>query len=279
MLDASLRKRLKILGNLVFMAIAWVLFILNIVSYASVYLRRGNYRLEWSSGDAGYYFLKAEAAFNASDVPSICQSAVYSQSEARLVEQWFLRSSTDENRLFHVFFWFMMLIALLISILPALTYIINYFKSNHYKTLDRYCLASINHFARTFFSMTIFIFPSFYMKAFDFDSSPCLKIYPRLLPIDILPFVFATFVALTLYFLVYFTLHQCYAKSRFCCPSECLSYGGLCCLSFLIIGIVLFSAAIVFYVWIVSFIETPLRLAAILIIVQVPFLPLQLLID
>jgi hypothetical protein len=279
MLGASLRKRLKIAGNVVFIGIAWVLFILNIVSYASVYLRRDNYSLEASSGGMGYYIIKARADVNGSNVPVHCESAIYSQSDARLIDKWFLQFSTDENRLFHAFFWYMMITSLVVSILPPLTYVINYCKSDRYKTKDRYCLSSINHFTRTFFSMTIFIFPSFYMKTFDFDSSPCLKIYPRILSIDILPFVFATFVGLSIYFLVYFTLHQFYAKYRFCCTNECLSYGGLFCLSLLMIGIILFSAAIVFYVWIVSFIETPLRVAAILIIAQVPFLPVQLLVD
>jgi hypothetical protein len=129
------------------------------------------------------------------------------------------------------------------------------------------------------FSMTISILPSFYMKTFDFADSLCFYSYPSTLGIDILPYVFVTYIGLVMYFIVYFILHQFFDKHRFCCANECASYAAFGCLILLLIGFVLFSATIIFYVWIVSFIEKNLRLPAILLVVQVPFLFIQILID
>jgi hypothetical protein len=270
-------KRLKCFGNIIFVGIALTLFILNLIKYANDYLKRDNYVLfEESTND--FYIMKEMYSPNGSFWSLNCSSR-YSKANAEGIFQWFIKSSTKENQIFHIFYWFMIITSFIISIIPSGIYVVNYSISNHYHIKERYCLSSINLFIRTFFSTTIFILPSFYMNTFDFSSAPCLNIYPAILSIDISPFIFITFICLIIYFLMNFILTFFYEKHRFCCSVECLSYVGLCILSLLIIGIILFSAAIIAYVWIVSFIEKPLQLPAILIIVQFPFLILQLLAD
>ncbi|CAF2678768.1 unnamed protein product [Rotaria sp. Silwood2] len=269
-------KIIRLLINILFIAIALTLFILNIIKYANSYLKRDNYNIiEDINGD--FYIVKGiytnETIWN-----SNCSSK-YSKSYAENIFQWFIASKTSQNQAFHVFYWFMIIISLIISITPSSIYVGKYLKSDNYNITERYCLMSIILFIRTFFSITIFVFPSYYMYTFDFTSELCLDEYPTKFSIDILPFIFVTFICLIIYYLFYLIVSSFYDKHKFCCPMECLSYGGLCMLGLLIIGIILFSAVIIAYIFVVSFIEKPLRLAVILIIVQFPFLILQLLAD
>lgn len=272
MLTDSTRRHLKLLANLLFIAIAFALFILNIVRYARVYLSRHEYRVVERALIVPVDTTNVSAIFD-------CSASNYSSANALTIYQWFVESGTAKNRLFHVFFWWMMIFSWVVSVIPSFFYVVRYFQSNRYNVLERFYVARVNHFVRSFFSTTIFILPSFYMYTFEFDAEFCLRSYPLNLVIDILPFVLVTMIGLTLYFLMYGIIHQFYAKHRLCCAVEWIAYGGLCCLTLLMTSIILFSATIIFYIWIVSFIEQPLRLAAILLIVQMPFLPLQLLID
>jgi hypothetical protein len=266
-------KLLKCFGNILFIAIALTLFILNIITYVNVYLKRDNYEL--IEEPTGYsYIVKEENYLNESNC-----SFRYSISDANNIFQWFIKSSTNENRIFHIFYWFMIIFALIISIIPSGFYVGIYCTSNKYNITERYCLSSIILFIRTFFSITIFLLPSFYINTFDFTSKPCLHAYPPKLSIDILVFILITFICLIIYFLFNLIISVFYNKHRFCCSIECVSYVGLCILSLIITGIVLFSATIIFYIFIVSFIEKPLQLTAILVIIQFPFLIVQLLVD
>ncbi|CAF1200882.1 unnamed protein product [Rotaria sordida] len=165
----------------------------------------------------------------------------------------------------------MITISFIISIIPPSIYVGKYLISDDYNITERYCLTSIILFIRTFFSTTIFIFPSFYMYTFDFTNRICLNGYPSKFSIDILLFIFVTFICLIIYSLFDFILNSFYDKHKFCCSIECLSYCGLCILILLIIGIILFSSAIIAYVFVVLFIQKPLQLAAILIVVQFRF--------
>jgi len=270
-------KLLKCFGNILFIAIALTLFILNIITYVNVYLKRDNYEL--IEEPTGYsYIVKEENYLNESFSSPNC-SFQYSISDGNNIFQWFIKSSTNENRIFHIFYWFMIIFALIISIIPSGLHVGVYCTSNNYNITERYCLSSIILFIRTFFSITIFLLPSFYMNTFDFTSKPCLHAYPPKLSIDILVYILITFICLIIYFLFNLIISVFYNKHRFCCSIECVSYVGLCVLSLVIIGIIVFSATIIFYVFIVSFIEKPLQLTAILVIIQFPFLIVQLLVD
>jgi hypothetical protein len=278
MLVGSYRRSLKVLGNVVFIGIGLALFILNCLAYVNEYLQRADYRLIVVT-NGSFYLIKDKLIESQFDFSQACPSKGYTYTTINKINRWFILSSTNENRVFHVFFWFMMTISLIVSILPSMKYIVEYVRSNNYNIQQRYCLSTLNHLIRTFFSMTISILPSFYMKTFDFADSLCFYSYPSTLGIDILPYVFVTYIGLVMYFIVYFILHQFFDKHRFCCANECASYAAFGCLILLLIGFVLFSATIIFYVWIVSFIEKNLRLPAILLVVQVPFLFIQILID
>ncbi|CAF1584597.1 unnamed protein product [Rotaria sp. Silwood1] len=269
-------KRLRFFSNILFIGIALALFILNIIKYANSYLKRGNYNI--SQDINGSFYIVKVNYINEIITNANCSSN-YSKSDAENIFQWFIASKTSQNQVFHVFYWFMIIIALIISIIPSSVYIGKYLKSDHYHITERYCLMNIILFIRTFFSITIFVFPSYYMYTFNFNSEICLKENPTKFSIQISPFIFATFICLIIFFLFYLIISSFYDKHRFCCSIECLSYCGLCILSLLIIGTIFFSAGIIGWVFIVSFIEEPLRLAVILIIVQFPFLIVQLLAD
>ncbi|CAF4612994.1 unnamed protein product [Rotaria sp. Silwood1] len=269
-------KRLRYFSNILFIGIALSLFIINIIKYANSYLKRGNYNITQDI-NGSFYIVKA-TYINEIITNANCSSN-YSKSDAENIFQWFIASKTSQNQVFHVFYWFMIIIALIISIIPSSVYIGKYLKSDHYHITERYCLMNIILFIRTFFSITIFVFPSYYMYTFNFNSEICLKENPTKFSIQISPFIFATFICLIIFFLFYLIISSFYDKHRFCCSIECLSYCGLCILSLLIIGTIFFSAGIIGWVFIVSFIEEPLRLAVILIIVQFPFLIVQLLAD
>lgn len=272
MLTDSTRRHLKLLANLVFIAIAVALFILNIIRYVRVYVSRGEYEIFDQ-------VLIIPLGANVTTIFDDCSSKNYSPSNALTIYQWFVDSNTDKNRLFHAFFWWMMIFSLIISVVPSLFYVIRYFQSNRYNVVERFWISRSQHFVRTFFSTAIFIFPSFFMNTFDFDDKFCLKTSPLNTIVSTFPYIFVSMIGLTIYFLLYAIVHQFYAKHRFCCDSECVSYCALYCLTFLMSGIIVFSAIFIFYIWIVSFVEESLRLAAILVIVQMPFLPVQVLID
>ncbi|CAF3337757.1 unnamed protein product [Rotaria socialis] len=269
-------KLLKLAGNFLFIAIAWTLFVLNIVKYATSYFQRTSYKVIEKPN--GFFYIFKEIYENETQWESNCTSN-YSKSEADNIFRWFIASKKSENIVFHVFYWFMMVIALTISLAPSISYVFKYFKSNHYNITERYCLSSMLHFIRTFFSITVFVLPSFYMNTFNFTSEPCLTAYPTTFSIDISPFIFATFIGLIIYFIFNLIVNFFYEKRRFCCSIECLSYLGLCILGLLIVCIVVFSATIIAFVFVISFIETSLRLTVILIVVQFPFLIVQLLSD
>ncbi|CAF4516869.1 unnamed protein product, partial [Rotaria socialis] len=184
-------------GNFLFIAIAWTLFVLNIVKYATSYFQRTSYKVIEKPN--GFYIFK-EIYENETQWESNCTSN-YSKSEADNIFRWFIASKKSENIVFHVFYWFMMVIALTISLAPSISYVFKYFKSNHYNITERYCLSSMLHFIRTFFSITVFVLPSFYMNTFNFTSEPCLTAYPTTFSIDISPFIFATFIGLIIYFI------------------------------------------------------------------------------
>ncbi|CAF1305097.1 unnamed protein product [Rotaria magnacalcarata] len=269
-------KRVKLAGNFLFIAIAWTLFVLNIVKYATSYFQRTSYKVIEKSNGSFYIF--KEIYENETQWEPNCTSK-YSKSDADDIFRWFIASETSENIVFHVFYWFMMIIALTISLAPSINYVFKYVTSNHYNITERYCLSNILHFIRTFFSITVFVLPSFYMNTFNFTNEPCLTAYPTKFSIDMSPFIFATYIGLIIYFLFNLTVNFFYEKRRFCCSIECLSYIGLCILGLLIVCIVVFSATIIAFVFVISFIETSLRLTVILIVVQFPFLIVQLLSD
>lgn len=270
-------KRLKCFGNILFVAIALTLFILTIIKYANVYLKRDNYELIEDS--TGNFYIVKEGNYSNESSWSLNCSVGYSITDAKNIFHWFIKSSTHENRIFHIFYWFMIIIALIISIIPSGIYVGNYCISNHYNITERFWTSSIILFIRTFFSITIFLLPSFYMNTFDFTSELCLKTYPPKLSIDILPFILITFICVIIYFLYCLIINLFYRKHRFCCSSECVAYMGLCVLSLIIIGISIFSGTVILYVFVVSFMEKPLQLTAILVVIQFPFLIVQLLAD
>lgn len=268
-------KRLKFFGNIVFIAIAIALFILSTIEYARSYVKRDNYNITQElSGN--YSIVKENTNTNVSIQNDICSFRFqYSQDNAQKIFRWFISSQTSENRAFHTFYWFFILFALMVSIVPPVAYINKYFTSNHYHITERSWFSTIIIIIRTFFSMMIFVLPNFYMNTFDFSAEPCLNAYPSTFAIDMLPLVFATFICLVVYYLFDLTVSVFYNKYPMCCSKEFVSYVGLCILSLIIVGVVFFSATIMTWVWIISFIEKRLQLTAILIIVQYPFLIVQ----
>lgn len=271
------RSRLKCLGNVLFILVAIALFILNTTKYAIVYLNRGDYELV--TGQSGeFYIVTANGYSNETLWPANC-SGSYSETEAKNILRWFVHSSTDENRTFHVFLWFMIGFALVIAVVPSVRYLSKYWTSNRYNTTERYCLSSIILLIRTFFSITAFLLPSFYLNTFDFNEELCLNASPPRLSFPLLPFVLVAMVCLLIYFAFDLVVNSFYEKHRFCCSIEWISYVGLCFLALVILGVVVFAGTVIAYALIVSFIEEPLRLTAILVIIQFPFLIVQILAD
>lgn len=269
-------KRLKLLSNIIYIGIAIALFTLSVIEYATRYVKRSDYVVVGKPN--GYFYIVKRLYQNEILFDANCTSR-YSKSQADLIFQWFISSKTDENIIFHVFYWFMMAVSFMLALFPSYRYILKYFTMDHYKITERYWLEKAINFLRAIFSVTIFVLPSFYMNTFDFDNTPCLNAYPPELSIDIIPFIFFTFIGIIIYTVFNFTVNFFYEKRRFCCSIECLSYIGLCILVLLIVAIAVFSTVIIAYVFIVSFIEEPLRLTSILIVVQFPFLVSEILSD
>ena len=270
MLDDSKRRFFQFSTNLLFLAIALTLFILNSVKNANIYLQRDNYYIFSSSSSNRSFIIKNGSILTSSD---FCPAQDYSIEQLESIYEWLLDSSAVKNQLFQAFFWFTMIVSLIFSSFPPILSIVKYFRSNKYNKFDRFWLKTSIDFCQTFFSLTIFLFPSAIMNSLDLQSTPCFQIIPEHFVVDVSPLILAAVFVMIVYFLFCLIIDQCYGTCRWCCASEWISYAGLGFLALLIFSLVIYSSVMIFYVWIISFIYQPLRLSAILILIQFPFLP------